>query len=165
MNQTGWRFQFRLRTLLILTAIVSIVFAAYATLNRPIDDSGSPELVQEWRAVLKPLADPKSASEKHPLVQSKRFADGEWVFGLCQDSHGLLRSGGGTIVVKDSRGAVRTFFGHVCGPHALNGLWAHRKSLDEFYSYLLHDGGFEEYQWAQESAERNAPADAAKPHR
>jgi hypothetical protein len=115
-----------------------------------INNSGSPELAQEWRAVLEPFADPEDAARKDSRVQGKRFADGDWVFGLCQNSHGLLQPGGGTLVVKDSRGAVRAFFGHVCGQQALEGLLYGPKSLDEFYTYLLNNR-FQEYEWPKES--------------
>ncbi len=124
-----------------------------------VDDGGSPELAQEWKAVLEPLADPESAREKHPLVVSKRFATGEWVFGFCRDSHGLLQRGGGTMVIKDSRGEVRAFFGHVCGAGYLELVDA-PQSLDEFYNSLLTgERRFYEYPWPKDLAEPGTGAD------
>src|SRR5262245_31672003 len=111
------------------------------------NNSGSPELAAEWKATLAPLADPEEAMRKNPHVQGRRFANGEWVFGLCRDSHGRLHPGGGTVVVKDSRGAVRAFFGHVCGPRGLEGTLHQAKSLADYYRYLLGDCGFKEHQW------------------
>jgi len=80
------------------------------------NNDGSPELAREWQLRLESFADLNDAQRKDANVQGKRFPNGDWIFGLCRDSHGLLHRGGGTIVVRDSRGAVRAFFGHVCGP-------------------------------------------------
>jgi hypothetical protein len=55
-------------------------------------------------------------------------------------------NGGGTLVVKDSRGNVRAFFGHVCGGDYLDMELRFTKSLDHFYK-LLHESGFKEYGW------------------
>lgn len=84
------------------------------------------------------FAGPDEALEANPLVSSKAYPSGEWASGLSQDSHGLWRSGGGTVVVKDSRGGVHAYFGgHVCGPGFLGDyLLAETKSLDEFYEKL-----------------------------
>src|SRR5690349_12928592 len=78
-------------------------------------DSGSPELAEEWRATLSSVRDPSEAAARIPDTQIVRFPDGEWVIGLSANSHGVWVRGGGTVVVKDSRGQVRAFFGHVCG--------------------------------------------------
>jgi hypothetical protein len=102
------------------------------------NSSGSPELAEEWQALLEPLVSPEQAMQTDARIQSGRFPDGEWVFGLSQNSHGLWEKGGGTLVVKDSRGRIRTFFGHVCGPNYLKGLATHTKNLDEFYDCLTH---------------------------
>lgn len=58
-----------------------------------------------------------------------------------------LSSGGGTLVVKDSRGAIRAFFGHVCGPRFLEGQLERAKSLDDFYDHCLPEWHFQEYEW------------------
>ena len=68
-----------------------------------------------------------------------RFDDGAWLFGLCQSSHGVWKRGGGTVVVKDSKGQVRAFFGHVCGDGALGDRWE-QDSLAEYYHETLKCG-------------------------
>ena len=118
-----------------------------------VNDSGSPLLAEEWKRVLEPLENVEDAAQKEPLIQGKRFANDEWVFGLCRDSHGRSRKGGGTLVVKDSRGKVRAFFGHVCGWMALEAMLREQKSLDEFYKYLFEHWQFQEYQWSEEAAD------------
>jgi hypothetical protein len=130
-----------------------VVFLSCCGLNALIvrlligpNDCGSPKLAEEWKAKLTPLADPKSAKAKDNDIQTKRFDNGEWVFGLDRDSHALIPSGGGTVVVKDSRGSIRAFFGHVCGQGASSIYMHEAKSLDEFYKKLL-DCGFQEHQW------------------
>src|SRR5262249_39307224 len=98
-------------------------------LARKIDElgnRGSPELAQEWRAKLESLGGLEEAKEKDHDIQGRQFPNGEWAFGFCRDSHGFTR-GAGTLVVKDSRGATRAFFGHVCGPEALEGVLLHTK--------------------------------------
>jgi hypothetical protein len=122
-------------------------------------------LAEEWKHVLEPFENVEDAVQKEPLVQGKRFPDGDWVFGLCRDSHGRFKQGGGTLVVKDSRGKVRAFFGHVCGWLALEAMLREQKSLDEFYEYLLQHWQFQEYQWTKGTAAqanycRNSGADS-----
>jgi hypothetical protein len=117
-------------------------------LARKIDESGnrgSPVLAQQWRATLDSLGDLEEAKEKERDIHGRRFPNGEWAFGFCRDSHRLIQ-GAGTLVVKDSRGEARAFFGHVCGPDFLEGMLIHSKSLDEFYN-RLRDCGLKEYEW------------------
>jgi hypothetical protein len=76
------------------------------------------------------VADPEEARRRYSGVAAKRFDNGEWVFGVCRDSHAYRD--GGTVVIKDSTGAVRAFFGHVCGGHFLEGGLRDAKSLAEF---------------------------------
>src|SRR5689334_5621079 len=94
---------------------------------------GSVRRAEMWRERFQEVADP-DAARSCPGVVSKRFADGEWVFGVCDDSH--MNPDGGTIVLKDSRGRLRVFFGHVCGPDFLEGLLRHVDSLNGLYEEL-----------------------------
>ena len=97
--------------------------------------SGSPELAAEWWAAFLAALGPDEAAAADPDVVVLRFPNGEWAFGKSQDSHGIWRRGGGTLVVRDSRGRVRAFFGHVCGPRYMEwGLGREHPSLDAFYS-------------------------------
>lgn len=93
---------------------------------------GSPEYAAKWREVFDGVADPDDAHAHYPEVQFKRFGKGEWVFGVSRDSHRF--PDGGTIVVKDSTGRVRAFFGHVCGPGRLAMMMDPATSLEEFYN-------------------------------
>ncbi len=77
-----------------------------------------------------------------------RFTNGEWVTGVAMDSHGLYSEwfGGGTVVLKDSRGRVRCYFGHVCGGlGALEGA-SEFDSLDVFDAKLTEQK-FAEQEW------------------
>ncbi len=76
-----------------------------------------------------------------------RFTNGEWVTGVAKDSHALYSDwyGGGTVVVKDSRGRVRCFFGHVCGSMGCLGA-TDFDSLDVFDATLAQSK-FDEQQW------------------
>lgn len=63
---------------------------------------------------MEPIPDPDAALQLHPEWAAVRFPSGEWLFGCGVNSHGF-GPGHGTLVLKDSRGQVRIFFGHVCG--------------------------------------------------
>jgi hypothetical protein len=103
-----------------------------------INDRGSPELAMEWRAILQAAPGPEEAVAADPEVVVLRFPNGEWVFGKSQNSHGCWRRGGGTLVVRDSRGRVRAFFGHICGPRYMQDAYGRdNPSLDAFYGRVL----------------------------
>ncbi len=105
---------------------------------------GSPALAAKWRAALLAASGPDAAAAADPDVVVLRFPNGEWVFGKSQDSHGVWRRGGGTLVVRDSRGRVRAFFGHMCGSRYM--AWAFgtdNPSLDAFYDRVVRDGKVE----------------------
>jgi hypothetical protein len=93
---------------------------------------GSPAYAEKWRARLQPLADPDAARATYPEVEVLRFGNGEWVIGVSDDSH--ASHWGGTVVVKDSTGRLRAFFGHVCGPRFLERL-QDTTSLANFYGH------------------------------
>ncbi len=75
---------------------------------------GSPEYARQWGRVLRGIPDPESAKASVSEISVKRFENGEWIIGISYDSH--ASPAGGTIVLRDSTGRVRAFFGHVCGP-------------------------------------------------
>jgi hypothetical protein len=80
-------------------------------LGAGVNDSGSPELADEWRATLQPLS-PSGGDLRieYPEIEFVRFPNGEWVIGFARNSHGLFVGGGGSLVLKDSRGDLRAFF-------------------------------------------------------
>lgn len=92
---------------------------------------GSPEHAQKWREAFADITDPEMAKARYPEVACKRFKNGEWIFGISEDSH--ESPSGGTMVVKDSTGRTRVFFGHVCGPGFLQFMLKTPVSLEEFY--------------------------------
>lgn len=93
---------------------------------------GCPEYAHRWSEAFTDIPDPEMAQRMYPEVFLKRFNNGEWVFGVCSDSHSSHR--GGTIVLKESTGQVRAFFGHVCGSlFPEYNLLAKSESLEELY--------------------------------
>jgi hypothetical protein len=101
-------------------------------------DRGSPELAAEWRDALLAAPGPDEAAAADPDVVVLRFPSGEWVFGKSQDSHGVWRRGGGTLVIRDSRGRVRAFFGHMCGARCMEDTFGRdNPSLDAFYQRVV----------------------------
>jgi hypothetical protein len=110
-------------------------------------EGGLPSVARRLKAEMEPIPDPEIAVQLHPDWAAVRFPNGEWVFGHGVNSHGFS-VGHGTLVLKDSRGRVRIFFGHVCGPNA--GMdWGRTdlyKSLDQFdKDYLLWLGMLREW--------------------
>lgn len=118
------------------------LYAIWLTLAT--NDRGSPELAMEWRTILLASPGPEEAVAADPEVVVLRFPNGEWVFGKSQNSHGCWRRGGGTLVVRDSRGRVRAFFGHICGSRYMQDAFGRdNPSLDAFYKRVLQDNKME----------------------
>ncbi len=104
---------------------------------------GTPSAARKLIVEMEPFHDPDEAVAVHPDWFYHRFENGEWIFGYGIDSHGF-HVGHGTLVIKDSRGRTRVFFGHVCGRNA--GLpWGieYHKGLDGFCKW--HEARFDEW--------------------
>jgi hypothetical protein len=139
----------RKRRLALCAGLAFVLFSGcggFLYLALGMNNEGSPALAQEWKTALQEFNDLEDAKHHDQSVQGRVFPDGEWVLGKCRNSHGLFERGGGTLVVKDSRGAIRAFFGHVCGPDFLKDQSAAAKSLDDFYRRLTESGIFAEHQ-------------------
>ncbi|MCE9533393.1 MAG: hypothetical protein K8T89_20050 [Planctomycetes bacterium] len=99
---------------------------------------GSPAYAEKWRARLAAIPDPDAALAAYPEVEVVRCTNGEWVMGVSYDSH--RSNWGGTVVVRESTGRVRAFFGHVCGPRILTTMGLSSRmgrapsTLAEFYA-------------------------------
>lgn len=75
--------------------------------------SGSPAFAEKWTRRFEDFPTPKAAQSRHFLaVESHEFPDGSWLYAVCSRSHN--NANGGTVVIRDSSGAIRAFFGHVC---------------------------------------------------
>jgi hypothetical protein len=114
----------------VLIALIGLI--VYLVIPTDYSDRarGSPELAAHWRSELVGYGNPEAAQSARPEVVGKRFPNGEWAFGMDRDSHAYRD--GGTVVIKDSTGRVRVFFGHVCGS-ILPGVLNRANSLDEVY--------------------------------
>lgn len=58
------------------------------------------------------------------------FEKGDWIAVAYANSHGK-NPAGGTVVLRDSNGIIRVYFGHVCGSPYLDGL-----SKEEIYAHF-----------------------------
>jgi hypothetical protein len=98
------------------------------------ENGGVPSIARRLRAEMEPIPDPDTALQLHADWGAKRFKNGEWVFGRGINSHGI-GVGRGTLVLKDSRGRIRIFFGHVCGSNPGLGPYDSQyiATLDDFY--------------------------------
>ena len=129
----------------ILAGLVGLVFYLLVPTDYSDRARGSPKYAADWRATLDAFPDPEAAQAAHPEVVAKRFPNGEWAFGVDRDSHQYRD--GGTVVIKDSKGRVRAFFGHVCGG-ILAGVLKQANSLDDVYKddqWRVHQ--FNEYRF------------------
>jgi hypothetical protein len=102
---------------------------------------GLPSDARRWKAVLEATPGPDAVEDTEAVIL--RFPNGEWIIGYCSDSHALWHRGG-TTVVKDSRGQVRVFYGHVCGSKAMEPMLSHKQSLSAAYGYLINDCDYKE---------------------
>lgn len=98
--------------------------------------NGSMTKAQQLRPRVEAVPDPDSlpAGFSWTAVQC---ANGEWVLGTSVSSHDMYSDwfGGGTVVLKDSRGRVRCFLGHVCGRWDIE-LKGRYESLDDIDATL-----------------------------
>lgn len=145
----GKRRHWRISLLLVsVAAFCPCAFFGFWAAAAGGSDKGSPELAQEWKVELARYQTPQEAKAKNPNIIVVEFANGEWVFGRSQSSHGMWKRGGGTTVVKDSKGQIRAFFGHVCGDGQLGANWG-KPDLAGYYKETLAVAGanFTEYQY------------------
>jgi hypothetical protein len=98
------------------------------------NSGGLPSVARRLKAEMESIPDPDTALQLHPDWGAKWFKNGEWVFGRGIDSH-WISAGHGTLVLKDSRGRIRIFFGHVCGSNPGLGPYSSQfiATLDDFY--------------------------------
>jgi hypothetical protein len=131
-------------TPLILVLLAPIAFFALWILAAGGSDAGSPELAAEWRDDLAKYSTPEDVLVTDSDVEHVTFSNGEWLIGRAQDSHGMWRRGGGTVVTRDSNGKTRVFFGHVCGGGFLSWGFGEHADLNSFYDRVT-ENGFTEY--------------------
>lgn len=139
----------RTKIILIAAPIALVLLAPVAFFGFWIvvaggSDAGSPELAAEWRDDLAEYSTPDDATANNPDIEHVAFPNGEWFVGRAQDSHGMWRRGGGTVVIKDSNGETHVFFGHVCGGRFLSWGFGDHANLTSFYARMV-ENGFTEY--------------------
>jgi hypothetical protein len=128
---------------MLMFVVTTFLLVYFFTPSRTINNKGSRELALNWRNELTALADPESAAVRNNGITTRRYSNGEWVMGKCQNSHSDA-DGGGTVVLKDSRGEIRIYFGHVCGKGALSALFRGGSDLNSLYEYMRNDCQFTE---------------------
>lgn len=116
-----------------LIAFPFVAFFAALTLTMGVSNSGSPALAAEWCNDLAEYSRPAEAAADNSEIEHIKFPNGDWLIGRSRNSHGLWRRGGGTVVIRDSRGDTRVFFGHVCGEKILTWAFGEHSDLSSFY--------------------------------
>ncbi len=78
--------------------------------------NGAMATAERLRPQVEAVPDPESLPSGAGWSAVK-CTNGEWILGTSVSSHEMYAQwyGGGTVVLKDSRGRVRCFLGHVCG--------------------------------------------------
>jgi hypothetical protein len=114
--------QMRMLVPIIAVALLLLViggFVAFFALGSYLEGgTGSMAEARRLRPLVEAMPQPTtSAADYKTGTVAVVYPSGEWVVGVAKDSHGLYTrlTGGGTVVLKDSRGRVRCFFGHLCG--------------------------------------------------
>ena len=153
-RQHIWWIMVALGSSVLLMVVLGVVllFLELATVH----NEGSPSLAMKWRNFFLAQPNPDVAVSRSEDVFVVHFPSGEWIMGLAQESHGIWPPGGGTVVLKDSNGQVRAFFGHVCGGgDALRYDTRTVSNLASYYRYLQSDlGGYHEYAFSTPERER-----------
>jgi hypothetical protein len=130
-NRRLWPFTLAGLGLISVPAVVCGLFGNWG------EPEGSVKLARKWKAELSQYRTPDEAVARNQDVFVRRFDNGEWLIGRCRNSHGLWAIGGGTVVVKDSTGQVRAFFGHVCGDKIPSNEDWECSDLASFYRVIL----------------------------
>lgn len=131
-------------TPIALIFLTPVAFFAFWILAAGGSDAGSPKLAAEWRDDLAKYPTPDAAIDADTTIEHVRFPNGDWLIGRAQDSHGMWRRGGGTVVIKDSNGDTRVFFGHVCGGGFISWGFGEHPDLISFYN-RVSENEFTEY--------------------
>lgn len=143
MRKRRWLLPGCLAFWLLVSALVAFVWLGRANSG----GMGSMKEALRLRSMVESMPEPKESFwDRNKEAVGLCFPNGEWVMGVAKDSHTWYSDwfGGGTVVLKDSRGRVRCFFGHVCG--SCNLTFANDpKSLDEFDAAMSNH--FTEQQW------------------
>lgn len=98
-------------------ALTPFLFIGYIAVGfKFAGGNGSMAKARQLRPLVEAVTDPDSLPPDRNWAAVK-CANGEWILGVSASSHDMYSEwfGGGTVVLKDSRGRVRCFLGHVCG--------------------------------------------------
>jgi hypothetical protein len=136
MRKRRWLLPGCLAFWLLVTPLVGFVVVGMQTTG----GMGDMQTAVKLRPAVEILPAPNQPfMDRKANVVGLYFPTGEWVVGVAKDSHAWFSTytGGGTAVLKDSRGRVRCFFGHVCGDGNL-ALANGAKSLDEFDAMIVN---------------------------
>jgi hypothetical protein len=105
------------------------------------------EFVRTNAAILTEVSSPEEAESRIKNCGTLRFPNGDWVTGVGVNSHSSKRAKD-TMVVRDSRGQVKAYVGHYCGPNWMPGYFPENhpdfSTLDKVYAFLP-EWGFKEY--------------------
>jgi hypothetical protein len=112
-------------------------------------EEGLPSDARKWRATLQSYPNFDAVISNPPSHEgyvdyfSKRFPNGEWLFGIEVASHQIF-SKGGTVVIRDSLGRTRVFYGHVCSIGNTQYFADNSKDLNDFYTKFQQNSIFRE---------------------
>lgn len=139
------------KILIIILILIILIFICIQILP----GRGSKYYAHKWYTIFQKIDSIEKAKREYPDISIYKISDGEWIFGISDDSHASIF--GGTIVVRDSKGNVRCFFGHVCGEKFINAIFFQSKinlrykGINGVYKIILEKIQFDEYKIAEEN--------------
>jgi hypothetical protein len=126
----------------LVTLLIATPFVLFFVYIFTSGGEGSLAVAQQLKLKLESIPSPEAGKGSDFEYFWHRFPDGEWMIGISRDSHGFFSKyrGGGTVVFKDSRGAIRCYFGHCCGALFPKVFAYDAKTLDRFLESMQESG-------------------------
>lgn len=125
----------------LVTQLIATPFVLFFVYIFTTGGAGSLAVAQQMKTKLDTIPSPEAGEGSDREYFWHRFKDGEWIMGFSRDSHGFFSKyrGGGTVVIKDSRGTTRCFLGHCCGTMFPKAFAQSAKGFDHFWKLMRDD--------------------------
>ena len=130
----------------LVALLITTPFALFFVYIFTTGGEGSLIVAQQLKSKLDEVPNPEAGEGCDSEYFWHRFPDGEWIIGITRDSHGFFSKyrGGGTVVMKDSRGAIHCYLGHTCGSMFPKDFAQSAKGFDHFLKLMRDETGMTE---------------------
>lgn len=127
----------KLKIFIVITiGIITLGIITLIVLSSLPMGKGSESFARKWTSKLKNIESVNEFKKEYPEESYIELPSGDWAVGVSSDSH--ASPWGGTVVIKDSSGNTRSFFGHVCGSRYLTMFFNDKlehKNLEDLYKF------------------------------